>query len=236
MVSGLREIANRIAYFGSQRKCTLCNSSVRKFLETGVKRRKNAKCPVCFSLERHRLLVLFFRDKTDLFDGTRKRLLHIAPEACLCRIFSDAVGDGYLTADLFAQDVMEKMDITDIHHPDDSFDVIYCSHVLEHVPDDKQAMKEFCRVLKPAGWAVLNVPITADKTYEDPTITDPEERQKAFGQKDHVRRYGPDYEQRLIDAGFKVKRFSANDLVDEFQMEKFGISPQAAGDIYYCTK
>jgi ubiquinone/menaquinone biosynthesis C-methylase UbiE len=101
---------------------------------------------------------------------------------------------------------MVKMDITDIQYPDNSFDVVFASHVLEHIPDDVQAMRELCRVLRPDGWAVLQVPMWGPRTKEDPTVTDPAERAKLFGQDDHVRMYGHDgeYERRLRRAGFDV--------------------------------
>jgi ubiquinone/menaquinone biosynthesis C-methylase UbiE len=89
------------------------------------------------------------------------------------------------------------MDITDIQYPDNTFDVIYCSHVLEHVPDDRKAMREFARVLKPEGWAVFMVSLSEEHTIEDPSITSPAERERLFGQHDHVRRYGPDFKDRL---------------------------------------
>jgi len=135
-----------------------------------------------------------------------------------------------------AKGVMEKMDITDIQHPNGNFDIIYCSHVLEHVPDDRKAMSEFYRVLRPSGWAVLNVPITADTTYEDPSITDPDERERLFGQHDHVRRYGPDYKDRLEDAGFHVSVYSAEEFLSPSDIERQGMANGAAGEIYYCRK
>jgi len=132
--------------------------------------------------------------------------------------------------------VMEKMDITDIKHPDDSFDVIYCSHVLEHVPDDRKAIREFRRILKPGGWAILNVPVTAEATMEDPAVTSPEERLRLYGQHDHVRRYGPDYEDRLREAGFKVTRTAPGDMLGEAERVRQGMSNGAFIDVYYCEK
>jgi len=130
---------------------------------------------------------------------------------------------------------MVKMDVTNIQFPNESFDVIYCSHVLEHIPDDRRAMREFCRVLKSDGWAILLVPVTSDQTFEDPSIVDPKERLKAFGQEDHVRRYGPDYIDRLSDAGFNVEMTKVSDLADSTEAVRMGLTP-VSGDIYYCTK
>jgi SAM-dependent methyltransferase len=232
----LKSIAKRFRYFGSQRYCAVCNHSSNEFLPAGVNPRPDARCPFCGSLERHRLTIIFFREKTNLFDGQPKDFLHVAPERALKRMFSTAIGSGYLTADLMADDVMEKMDITNIQHPEDSFDIIYCSHVLEHVPDDRKAMSEFVRVLRPFGWAVLNVPITADVTYEDPSITDPDERERLFGQHDHVRRYGPDYKNRLEEAGFRVSVFSPGDFLSSAEIERQGMSNGDTGEIYYCRQ
>jgi SAM-dependent methyltransferase len=130
---------------------------------------------------------------------------------------------------------MERMDVTDIHHPDESFDVIYCSHVLEHVPDDRLAMSELRRVLKRAGWAVLLVPITAEQTIEDPTVTDPAERERLFGQHDHVRRYGPDYVDRLREAGFDVVVTGVSDLLRGEDLSRLGLTRCDAA-IYHCTR
>ena len=162
-------------------------------------------------------------------------MLHVAPELCFESRFKKRLGDNYLTADLFNARAMVKMDITNIEYPDQSFDVIYCSHVLEHVQDDKKAMREFCRVLKSNGWAILPVPVNDDETFEDPSIVEPSERLKAFGQKDHVRRYGLDYVDRLREAGFRVAITEVNDFVQNEEAIHMGLTP-ASGKIYYCTK
>lgn len=130
---------------------------------------------------------------------------------------------------------MVKMDITDIQFPPETFDVVYCSHVLEHVPDDRKAMREFWRVLKPGGWAILNVPVIDKETFEDFSITDPDERERVFGKDDHVRLYGPDYADRLREAGFVVTVVSPGDMCSATEIRRFGLTP-AAGDVYFCTK
>ena len=162
-------------------------------------------------------------------------MLHVAPETMFRKILKKNVGAGYLTADLNGKGVDIAMDITDIQYPDNTFDIIYCSHVLEHVPDDRRAMREFRRVLKPDGWAVILVPITADKTHEDPSLTDSAERLRRFGQEDHVREYGPDYVDRLREAGFRVEVVRGGDFLDAHEIERMGITP-AAGEIYVCKK
>jgi SAM-dependent methyltransferase len=222
-------------YSGTGRWCPVCCRSSRRFLTYGLVPREDAECPQCGALERHRFVWIYFSRRTDLFDGRAKRVLHVAPERCFEDRLRRRLGSGYVTADLLDPHAMEQMDITDIHHPDESFDVIYCSHVLEHVPDDRRAMSELHRVLKPEGWAVLLVPVTVDKTVEDPTITDPAERERLFGQHDHVRRYGPDYVDRLREAGFEVKVTDVGDLVPREDLRPMGLTRSAAV-IYECRR
>ncbi len=178
----------------------------------GLAPRPDALCPDCGSVERHRLVWLFFKHKTNLFDRSPKKMLHIAPEKALDENLRKTPALDYLTADLTDPRAMVRMDITDIPYPDNLFDVIYCSHVLEHVPDDRKAIRHLNRVLKPTGWAVFVVPIKVEKTIEDTSITDPADRRRLFGQHDHVRRYGPDFADRLAEAGFDVTTFSATDI------------------------
>ena len=192
-------------------------------------------CVHCESLERHRIFWLYVQSHTDLFDGRPKRVLHVAPEKCFVEPLRERLGEGYLTADLASPRAAIKMDVMAIPFPDESFDVIYCSHVLEHVPDDRRAMREFHRVLKRDGWAVLLVPIIAKQTIEDPSIVDPQERLRIFGQEDHVRRYGPDYVDRLRDAGFDVAQYGVADLFSADQARRMGIQ-RYRGRIHHCTR
>jgi SAM-dependent methyltransferase len=185
-------------------------------------------------MPRHRAAWLYFDKMTDLFEGRDKRMLHVAPEPCLEKGLRKRIGSGYLTADLFSPHVMVNMDITDIKYPDETFDVIYCSHVLEHVSDDRAALIEMRRVLKPKGWAAILVPITADETYEDPSITDPAERLRLFGQEDHVRRYGPDFVDRLKEAGFEIQVIRAPDFLDQETCDRMGLDDSE--EIYFCAK
>lgn len=224
-----------LPYRGHGRHCPVCGRASRRFRPAGLTPRPDAQCVHCGSLERHRLLWLYLTQHTDLFDGQPKQLLHVAPEACLEPRLHQQLGQGYLTADLFDPHVMVKMDITNIQYPDHTFDAIYCSHVLEHVPDDHRAMREFYRILKPNGWAILLVPIVLEKTYEDPTITTPSGRLQAFGQTDHVRSYGRDYPDRLREAGFNVHISTPADLATAADIQRMGLSP-ASGEIYVCTK
>lgn len=177
---------------------------------------------------------LYMTRKTSLFDRNQKKMLHVAPEPQLSQLIQKANYIDYLSADLSASNAMVKMDITDIQYPDNTFDVIYCNHVLEHVPDDRKAMSEFYRVLKPGGWAILQVPVTTATTFEDPTVVSPEERQRLFGQFDHVRRYGLDYKDRLVRAGFSVMVDGFVHELDNRTLRRFGL-PQEE-DVYFCRK
>lgn len=141
----------------------------------------------------------------------------------------------YLTADLLNPTVMVKMDITAIQYPDNTFDIIYCSHVLEHVADDRKAMRELHRVLKPDGWAVIMVPITAEKSFEDPSIIDPSARTRVFGQHDHVRRYGPDFKARLAEAGFKVEPVAPSAIAPVKEIRRLALRDDQA-PLFLCIK
>jgi SAM-dependent methyltransferase len=217
------------------RWCPVCEKGSRKFATFGNPPRENAKCPSCGALERHRLIWLYFSKMTNLFDGTPKKILHVAPEKCFEPKLRKRFGESYITADLLSPRAKVKMDITDIQYPDETFDVIYCSHVLEHVPDDKKAIREFFRVLKQDGWAILVVPITADRIIEDPSIVTPAERLRVFGQEEHVRRYGPDFAGRLREADFKVRVSRVSDLFKPEEILRMGL-PRASEETYYCTK
>jgi SAM-dependent methyltransferase len=236
----LRHFQKVIKYRGSKRYCPVCSYSVSQFLSfavAGVPPWEDVLCPICDSLERHRLAWLFLQRKTDLFSPkTSRKMLHVAPEDSFESRLRPLLGSGYLTADFLTPNVDVKMDIMDIQFPDETFDIIFCSHVLEHVPDDKKAMREFLRVLKRDGWAVLLVPINVDRTVEDPSITDPKERLRLFGQEDHVRRYGPDYLDRLKEAGFVVSRIPASDFLSEDERERMRVGDPANAVVFYCQR
>ena len=231
----LRDTIGAIPYYGKGQFCPVCEKSSRRFRPFGVVPRKDAQCIHCGALERHRLVWLYLLRKTDLFDGRKKAVLHVAPEPCFEAKLHQRLGDDYITADLSRPSARVKMDITRIEYPDESFDVVYCSHVLEHVDDDRKAMKEFFRTLKSDGWAILLVPITAEVTFEDPSVVTREDRLKVFGQEDHVRRYGPDYADRLREAGFNVQITKVSDLVQSDEVDRMGLTP-ASGEVYFCTK
>ena len=128
---------------------------------------------------------------------------------------------------------MVEMDLTDTRADDDSFDMILCSHVLEHIPDDRKAMAELHRILRTGGHLFIQVPIGDKPTYEDFSITSPQERERAFGQKDHVRIYGPDIVQRLADAGFRVQTVKASDLCSQAESQAIAAKGRS---VLVCTK
>ena len=183
--------------------------SFRKFLPYGYgKQRKNALSPSTLSLERHRLMWLFLKNDTTFFTSkTKLKVLHIAPEQCFLDIFKKQQNLTYTTSDLESPIADVKADICDLPFKDNSFDVVFCNHVLEHIPDDTKAISELYRILKPGGYGILQVPqdLTRSKTFEDNSITNKKDRTKIFGQYDHVRIYGQDYFDKLRSGGFKVK-------------------------------
>ncbi|MGW8251707.1 MAG: methyltransferase domain-containing protein, partial [Anaerolineales bacterium] len=211
----------RRLYAGQAHYCPICESHLRTFLR--LHRPYHRYCPVCRSLQRYRLVWLFFNSRYVQIGDQPARMLHIAPEPALARRFQQVPGLSYLSADLYNSSAMVRMDISDIRYPEASFDVIYCSHVLEHVPDDRRALAEFHRVLSPGGYAVLLVPILSSSTLEDPKITSPEERQRIYGQHDHLRSYGPDFKERVEQAGFKVRTVVARDLVAPADAYRMGL-------------
>lgn len=161
-------------------------------------------------------------------------MLHFAPEPGLSQRFQSTPSLEYISADLNDPAASIKLDICDIPFPAESFDLVYCSHVLEHVINDAVAMREFYRVLKSTGKAVIQVPIKGEVTYEDPNIVDELDREKNFGQIDHVRVYGKDIIERLSKAGFQVKVFVTEDLVQPEEIEYMGLN--VGETILFCEK
>lgn len=191
-------------------------------------------CPACGSLERTRHFALYLEQENML--NSLPRMLHFAPEKSLENIFRKSLGDRYITTDLFMPGVDFKEDITRMGFPDESFDLIYCSNVLEHIPDDRAAMKEIFRVLSRGGRAIIQVPIKGKVTYEDPNITDPRERYLHFGQEDHVRYYGEDIDKQLKDAGFQVNSFYMLDVLKNDSKEIFKMNLDKRELIHSCIK
>jgi SAM-dependent methyltransferase len=214
--------------------CPCCGRQFPRFLTYGLQRRPNAKCPHCGSKKRHRLLWLFLRQRTNFFTD-RLRVLHFAPERCF-KAFASLPNLDYVTADLQPGKAMLAIDITAIALPAGSFDAILCSHVLEHVPDDRRAMRELFRVLKPGGWAALMVPVEPGRaeTFEDSRVVSPQEREQVFGQHDHVRIYGQDFRERLESAGFAVRVHPYSKELGPEAVKKYALKRKE--EIYFCTK
>ena len=198
----------RIYLRGNKFTDPIDGSSFRKFLPYGYNNvRENALSPSTFSLERHRLLWLYLKNETFFFTKNLK-VLHFAPEAAYYKKFKKLQNITYHTTDINSPLATIKADICDLPIKDDTYDFILCNHVLEHIIDDRKAMKELYRVLKKGGVGIFQVPLetTREKTYEDFSIVKPNERNKAFGQYDHVRVYGMDFFDRLCEVGFKVEK------------------------------
>jgi len=229
---------------GNKVLCPICNSSYNSFATYRPSGRKNIRCINCRSLPRHRLLYFFLKHRTNIFSkDTKLRLLHFAPELQFFQLLANKGNIAYTSCDISPnshdfRDIagIQKADITSLPFADNSFDVILCNHVLEHVIDDNKAMCELYRVMAPGGWGVFQVPLIFknEHTYEDASITEPKERKKAFGQFDHVRVYGRDYLDRLSAAGFEV---TANRYAENFtdhDVLRFGLNPYER--IVLCNK
>lgn len=205
----------------------------KQFLPYGYKNpRENVLSPSTLSLERHRLLWLYLKNETDFFKK-RLKVLHFAPEQAFYKRFRELENLDYTTTDLNSPLADITADICELPFQDNTYDVVFCNHVLEHIPDDTKAMKELYRILKPGGWGIFQIPQDLNRavTYEDHSITDKKERAKIFGQYDHVRIYGRDYFDKLRNIGFKVTEVDYTntaltpDEVDRFRLASGEIIP-----------
>lgn len=190
-------------------------------------------CPVCGALERHRLATMFLNRRRDLLKGLA-HVLHVAPEPPVERVLRRWTQDAYVSFDLQADNVVVRGDLASMPFDSRTFDAIYCSHVLEHVPDDGRAMEELHRVLRPGGWAIIQVPITRQATFEDLSVTDPDRRRQLFGQPDHVRVYGYDFPDRLARARFSVRVERPQTGLGRATMTRCGLNTRE--NIFFCRK
>ena len=217
--------------------CPVCGQGAIAYLPAGIPPRPHVKCPFCGSRERTRMTWLYLRQQNLLREGLR--ILHVAPERCLQQRFLTLEGVDYIAGDKHEPGYSYppgtvELDVTDLKFPDGRFDLVICSHVLEHVPDDRKAMAEIFRVLAPGGKAILMVPLNMESalTHEDASITDPKERERLYGQFDHVRLYGRDYSQRLQDAGFQVSEVVMSDEMSYMDTFRYGIR---AGEVLHAV-
>jgi len=240
----LRPPLKRAVYYGRRHRCPVCESRVRRYLTEGIdapvlrelevvggERRARASCPICCAGTRTRLVWLYLSRVSGLLDRPA-RILHVAPEPGLHRRLKRAANLDYRSGDLdpsrypFAPE-MRRLDLTALPQPDGYFDAVLANHVLEHVEQDRQAMAEVRRVLRPGGLALLQVPIALRlaRTREDASARTPQQRLRLFGQRDHVRLYGSDYPERLRAAGFAVETWRASDL-DAGLIEQQDLNPR----------
>lgn len=214
-----------IVYKGNNVECPVCNRSYSKFLSYGssIAHRENVLCPGDLTLERHRLMWLYLKDHSDFFTINKLNVLHIAPEQCFHQRFKQQENLNYLTGDLVSPIADLHFDLHQIPLEENRFDVIFCNHVLEHVNDANQCMRELYRVMKPGGWGIMQVPQDFDReiTFEDSSITSEEDRERYYWQKDHVRLFGKDYPNWLENAGFNVEVFEKEKFYSTSQINRF---------------
>jgi len=225
-VAPLLRLILKFVYSGGKHQCPCCESNLRKFADD------SEICPVCGSGKRQRLQWLVLDRKFTFFDSDAD-VLDIAPMQYFQDYCLQHSSLKYLSADLNSELAMDKIDLTAAPYPDCSFDFILCSHVLEHIPDDRAAMMEMYRLLRPAGIALIQVPLQDQPTYEDVSITNPLQRTTHFGQADHVRIYGSDITQRLRNVGFSVISETCADLFPLSELEYFSLDEK---DIIFTAK
>lgn len=221
-----------LAFFlkGNRYTDPIDGKSFKMFLPYGYGvQRDNVLSPSTLSLERHRLFWLYLKNETDFFKpnpnliSSKLKVLHFAPEQCFLKRFKNLKHLDYTTTDLVSPIADVKADICNLPFEDNSFDIILCNHVLEHIPNDIKAIKELYRVMKPGGWGIFQIPqdLKRDITFEDNSITDKKERAKIFGQYDHVRVYGRDYFDKLRSIGFKVEEVDYTSTLSKSEIVKY---------------
>jgi SAM-dependent methyltransferase len=213
----------KILMYGNKFTDPIDGNTFRAFLPYGYNKiRNNVLSPSTYSLERHRLLWLYLKNETSFFKAKLK-VLHFAPESALMNQFKKLKNISYDTIDLNSPIADIKADICDLPFLDNSYDFILCNHVLEHIVDDNKAIRELYRVLKKNGIGIFQVPIdyNRDTTFEDFSVTNKKDRNKLFGQYDHVRIYGLDFFDRLQKAGFSVERCEYTSKLSKEDIIKF---------------
>lgn len=225
LMPNFEDIAFSVGKFlfrGQKFYCPLCQTNYSIFLQMGNPPRLNARCPGCGSLERHRLLWVSLahlcKKNVLKMEG---RLLHMAPEPSMARRLKEEFE--YISADIGPTKIQVRTDITQLCFRDNCFDVVMCNHVLEHVPNDAKALSEIYRVLKPGGWASLQVPLDGAHTQEDLSIVDPAIRTLLYGQSDHVRQYGADFANRVNTAGLEPIFLNKHSFLTPAELGKLSV-------------
>lgn len=235
-------------YRGEKYVCPLCGKRYARFIPggfdypvlkeldvVGAGFRENARCPNCDANDRQRLIFLFLSQ-----NGFLKKsldVLHVAPEKQLQKVLKRINQKKYVSIDLDSTLAEYRMDIQRLNFQDESFDLIICSHVLEHVVNDRLAMREIRRVLRPGGTAILQVPISwkLSAIDEEPTLLDEKERVRRFGQIDHIRMYNEGgYLERLNESGFSVRVLPPTEIVDENLIQLYALNPRES--LYICSR
>lgn len=252
----LKRAIKLLRYLGSEYRCPVCGVGLRAFkpiwrsymrkveqfgyvhrhAELETFNREAFSCPKCDASDRDRLFAIFLDNTLPSFaKGGTVRLIDFAPTEPLSRKIAREPSIAYRSADLYRNDVQDRIDLTDISYPDESADIFICSHIFEHIPDDRKAMRELHRILKPGGFGLVLVPLVVgvDDTHDDPTIVSDELRWKYFGMGDHVRHYGKrDFVERLAAAGFLVDQLG----IDHFGQETFRRAGIADNSVLYVVR
>lgn len=252
IVNRIRNLRNILNISSCLYYCPVCEHSVKEFMplpdfyldqaelhgylysfdDGETLNYKQYSCPHCSSSDRERLYALFLKEKTASYENIRKLdLVEFAPIKPLSQMIKRLGAFNLRTADLYMKEVDDKVNLEDMSlYKDEAFDCFICSHVLEHIPDDRKAMRELLRILKPGGWGILMVPIilSLDEIDEGPDVTDEGERWRRFGQHDHLRTYSKSgFLQRAEEAGFIVSQYGwqhfGSDLFDTAGIEKKSI-------------
>lgn len=234
----LRRLYGLLKTYGFSYQCPLCLWRAHRFYAAGFDfpvltrlqiigagRRENARCPRCNSSSRERFIYLFLKRTYSHFG--QGRIVHIAPERKLQEVLLKEYGQSYTSLDIESSRAEIKADVQDLPFENETFETVVCSHVLEHVPDDYRAMREFFRVLKPEGTLITAVPFSPiiSETFEDTSIITPTDRERVFGQSDHVRIYGTDFKSRLEKSGFSVSDILPTSVATPEEIQRYALNP-----------